>query len=83
MFERRLRRKHQGFGDTFYIDEVVVMIQGKQQYLWRAVDKAQKFLDVIASVYNFFNLGRHLVSEKNYKLFRLRAFVSWQKTAEK
>ena len=38
-FSRRLRRKHQGFGDTFFIDEVFVKIQRKQHYLWRAVDQ--------------------------------------------
>ena len=37
-FPRRLRRKHQGDGDTFFIDEVFVKIHGKQHYLWRAVD---------------------------------------------
>jgi putative transposase len=168
---RRLRRKHQGFGDTFFIDEVFVKIQGKQHYLWRAVDQdsevvdvflqkrrdakavkrffrrllrkhqgesreivadklraygvahkelmpevihdtsqyannraelshqptrvrergmrkfksvdqAQRFLDVHASVYNLFNLGRHLVSANTYKLFRLRAFASWENTVE-
>jgi hypothetical protein len=26
-----------GYGDTFYIDEVFVKINGKQRYLWRAV----------------------------------------------
>ena len=30
---------------------------------------------------NLFNLGRHLVSAKTYKLFRLRAFASWEKAA--
>ena len=38
-YARRLRSRHQGFGDTFYIDEVFVRIQGNQHYLWRAVDK--------------------------------------------
>jgi putative transposase len=38
-FARRLKRRHRGFGDTFYIDEVFVKINGKQQYLWRAVDQ--------------------------------------------
>jgi hypothetical protein len=28
-----------------------------------------------------FNLGRHFVSAKTYKLFRLRAFESWEKAA--
>ena len=45
-FARRLRRKHQGFGDTFYIDEVFVKIQGKQHYLWRAVDQDGEVVDV-------------------------------------
>ena len=167
-YAQRLRRKHQGFGDTFFIDEVFVKIQGKQHYLWRAVDQdgevvdvflqkrrngkaakrffrrllrnhqgeprkivtdklgsygvahrelipesihdtsqyannraelsnqptrvrergmrkfksmrqAQRFLGAHAAVYNLFNLGRHLVSAKNYRYFRLRAFVSWEK----
>jgi putative transposase len=32
-------KKHRGYGDTFYIDEVFVKIDGKQHYLWRAVDQ--------------------------------------------
>ena len=39
IYTRRLKRKHQGYGDTFYIDEVFVRINGKQHYLWRAVDQ--------------------------------------------
>ena len=45
-FARRLRRNHQGFGDTFFIDEVFVKIQGKQHYLWRAVDQDGEVVDV-------------------------------------
>jgi putative transposase len=162
----RLKRKHHGYGDTFFIDEVFIKIDGVQHYLWRAVDQdgevvdvflqkrrdgaaakrffkrllrkhqdeprkivsdklrsygvahrelipdtihdtsqyannraelshqptrvrergmrrfksvqqAQRFLNVHAAVYNLFNLGRHLVSAKHYRLFRLRAFASW------
>ncbi len=169
-YARRLRRRHQGYGDTFYIDEVFVKIQGKQQYLWRAVDQdgevvdvflqarragaaakrffkhlirkhgneprkivtdklrsygvthrelipesildaskyannraelshqptrvrergmwrfktvqqAQRFLSTHAAVYNLFNLGRHLVSAKHYRLFRECAFASWKRAA--
>jgi len=165
-YARRLKRRHQGFGDTFFIDEVFVKIDGIQHYLWRAVDQdgevvdvflqsrrdgkaakcffrrllkihrneprkivtdklrsygvahreqipetihdtsqyannraelshqptrvrergmrrfksmkqAQRFLTVHAAVYNLFNLGRHHVSAKNYRFFRLRAFASW------
>ena len=166
-YAKRLKRKHQGYGDTFYIDEVFVKIQGKQQYLWRAVDQdgevvdvflqsrrdgatakrffkrllrnhgneprkivtdklksygvahrelipesihdttqyvnnraelshqptrvrergmrrfksiqqAQRFLNIHAAVYNLFNLGRHLVSAKHYRIFRDSAFASWK-----
>jgi putative transposase len=165
-YARRLKRKHQGYGDTFYIDEVFVKIRGQQKYLWRAVDQdgevvdvflqsrrdavtakrffkrlirnhgneprkivtdklksygvahrelipesihdsskyannraelshqptrvrergmrryksmqqAQRFLGAHAAIYNLFNLGRHLVSAKNYRIFRDNAFASW------
>ena len=166
-YAKRLRRRHQGYGDTFFIDEVFVKIQGKQHYLWRAVDQdgevvdvflqarrdgktatrffkrllkahggeprkivtdklrsygvahrifnpdtihdtsqyannraelshqptrvrergmrrfksthqAQRFLGTHAAVYNLFNLGRNLVSARNYRLLRQRAFASWE-----
>jgi transposase-like protein len=45
-YARRLRRAHRGYGDTFFIDEVFVKIQGKQQYLWRAVDQGGEVIVV-------------------------------------
>ncbi len=45
-YSRKLKRKHPGFGDTFYIDEVFVKIRGKQHYLWRAVDQDGEVVDV-------------------------------------
>ena len=42
----RLKRKHQGFGDTFFIDEGLVEIGGEQHYLWRAVDQDGGVVDV-------------------------------------
>ncbi len=170
-YANRLKRKHRGYGDTFFIDEVFIKIDGKQHYLWRAVDQdgevidvylqkrrdgaaakrffkrllkthrdeprkivtdklrsygvahrelipdtihdtsqyannraelshqptrvrergmrrfksiiqAQRFLDIHAAVYNLFNLGRHLVSAAHYRLFRMRAFASWQCAVE-
>ena len=45
-YARRLKRKHRGYGDTFYIDEVFVKINGKQHYLWRAVDQDGEVVDV-------------------------------------
>jgi putative transposase len=46
IYSRRLKERHQGFGDTFYIDEVFVKINGKQHYLWRAVDQDGEVVDV-------------------------------------
>jgi putative transposase len=38
-YATRLKKKHCGYGDTFYIDEVFIKIDGQQYYLWRAVDQ--------------------------------------------
>ena len=45
-YARRLKRRHAGFGDTYYIDEVFVKIDGKQRYLWRAVDQDGEVIGV-------------------------------------
>jgi putative transposase len=46
IYSRRLKRRHRGYGDTFYIDEVFVKINSQQQYLWRAVDQDGEVVDV-------------------------------------
>ncbi len=46
LYSKRLKRKHQGFGDTFFIDEVFVNINGRRYYLWRAVDQDGDVVDV-------------------------------------
>ena len=46
LYARRLKRKHRGYGDTFSIDAVFVKINGKQHYLWRAVDQDGEVVDV-------------------------------------
>ena len=43
----RLRRRRGRLGDTWHLDEVFVTIQGRQQYLWRAVDEAGDVLDIL------------------------------------
>ena len=43
----RLRRRHGRLGDTWHLDEVFVTIQGRQQYLWRAVDEDGDVLDIL------------------------------------
>jgi putative transposase len=45
-YSRCLKRKCRGYGDTFFIDEVFVKINGAQHYLWRAVDQDSEVVDV-------------------------------------
>ena len=89
IYSRRLKRKRQGYGDTFYIDQVFVKINGKRHYLWRAVDQdgevideylqAQRFVTAHAAVANLFNLGRHLVRAEHYRNLRISAFKEWSR----
>ena len=45
-YANRLRRKYRGYGDAFIIDEVFIRIDGRQHYLWRAVDQDGEVVDV-------------------------------------
>mgnify|MGYP003624243652 CR=1 FL=1 len=45
-YATRLRRKHQGYGDTFFLDEVFIRINGMHHYLWRAVDQDGEVVDI-------------------------------------
>ena len=40
-----MERKQGGYGDTFFTDDVFVRINGKQHYLWRAVDQDGEVVD--------------------------------------
>jgi putative transposase len=46
LFSKRLKRRHPGFGDTIFIDEVFVTISGQRHYLWRAVNEDGDVVDV-------------------------------------
>ena len=46
-YAQRLRRGHRGYGDTVFMDEVFVRIQGRHRYLWRAVDQDREVVDVL------------------------------------
>ena len=47
VYARQLRRRRGRIGDTWHLDEVFVTIQGRQQYLWRAVDEDGDVLDIL------------------------------------
>ena len=46
-YARKLKNQHQGYSDTFFLDEVFVKIQGKQLYLWRAIDQDGEVVDIL------------------------------------
>ncbi len=46
-YARRLRRRRGRLGDTWYLDELFVTIQGRRQYLWRAVDQDGDVIDIL------------------------------------
>jgi len=46
-YARRLRRLRGCLGDTWFLDEVFVTIQGQRHYLWRAVDQDGDVIDIL------------------------------------
>jgi putative transposase len=46
-YARRLQRRQGRLGDTWHLDELFVNIQGRQQYLWRAVDQDGDVIDIL------------------------------------
>ena len=46
-YARKLRRRRGRMGDTWYLDELLVTIQGRRHYLWRAVDQDGDVIDIL------------------------------------
>ncbi len=46
-FANELRRRRSRPGDKWHLDEMFIKINGKQQYLWRAVDQDGIVLDIL------------------------------------
>ena len=46
-YVRRLIRRQGRLGDTWFLDEVFVTINGERQYLWRAVDQDGDVIDIL------------------------------------
>jgi transposase-like protein len=46
-YARNLRRLRPRAADTWHLDEMVVSIQGRRMYLWRAVDSEGEVLDML------------------------------------
>jgi putative transposase len=46
-YVKRLKRRQGRLGDTWFIDEVFVTVNGERQYLWRAVDQDGDVIDIL------------------------------------
>jgi putative transposase len=46
-YAQKLKKRQGRLGDAWYLDEVVITIQGEHQYLWRAVDQDGDTLDIL------------------------------------
>ena len=46
-YARTLRRRRGRLGDTWHLDELFVTLNGRRQYLWRAVDEDGDVLDIL------------------------------------
>ena len=46
-FTKKLRHRQGRLGDTWYLDEMFVPINGERHYLWRAVDQDGQVLDIL------------------------------------
>jgi putative transposase len=46
-YAKRLKHRATRSGDQWFLDEMVIKIQGKRQYLWRAVDQDGEVLDIL------------------------------------
>jgi transposase-like protein len=46
-YARGHRRRQGRLGDTWYLDELFVTIQGLRQYLWRAIDQDGDVIDIL------------------------------------
>ena len=82
-YAARLKRKYRGYGDTFFIDEVFIRTDGKQHYLWRAVDQDGEVVDVYlqrrrdaAAAKRFFKrlLRKHGVEPRKIVTDKLRSY---------
>ena len=48
-YAKSVRRKQGRLGDIWHVDELFVRIQGRQVYLWRAVDQDGDVLDILVT----------------------------------
>ena len=46
-YAKRLKKRQGQLGDSWYLDELFVKINGQQQYVWRAIDQDGDVIDIL------------------------------------
>jgi putative transposase len=72
-YAKRLRSRTARPGDLWYLDEVYVPINGKLQYLWRAVDQDGEVLDILVQP----RRDRRAAKKFFRKLLRGLQYIPW------
>ena len=62
-YTRRLKRRQGRLGDTWFLDEVFVTINGQRQYLWRAVDQDGDLIDILVQPRRDGRAGAEILSQ--------------------
>ena len=78
-YARRLRKRRGALGDRWFLDEVAVSIQGKRQYLWRAVDQDDDVLDILVQS----RKDKHAAKRFFRKLLKAQERVPMEMTTDK
>ena len=78
-YARRLRKRRGALGDRWFLDEVAVSIQGKRQYLWRAVDQDGDVLDILVQS----RKDKHAAKRFFRKLLKAQERVPMEMTTDK
>ena len=63
---------------SYILKSVNLSVPERGMRRFKSMQQAQRFLGAHATLYNLFNLGRHLVSAKHYRIFRDHALASWK-----
>ena len=78
-YARRLRRRRERLGDTWYLDELFVTIRGRRQYLWRAVDQDGDVIDILVQP----RRNRHAAARFFRTLLKGQGRVPWRLITDK
>ena len=78
-YARKLKRRQGRLGDTLFLDEVFVTINGERQYLWRAVDQDGDVIDILVQ-----SRRNHRAADRFFrKLFKGQGKVPFRLVTDK